>query len=466
MDPFQWLDAMAQAELVKKKEVKASELVDAAISRLERVNPQLNAVVTTLFDEAREAARAELAEGPFAGVPFLVKDLELMAAARYTAGSAFLKDFISPIDSPLMMRIRKAGLITLGKSNTPELGILPVTEPTAYGATRNPWSLEHTPGGSSGGAAAAVAAGIVPIANASDGGGSIRIPASCSGLFGLKVSRGRNPYSGVMPLSVSHALTRSVRDSAAYLDATGGAAAGDLYIAPQQGGAYLSEVGKDPGKLRIAFTTTRFDGSAIDPESAAAVQHTAKLLSDLGHHVEEAMPQIDLAAFNDAFFTLWCISVTAGINGLSQLSGRKPTADQFEPMSWECAVAGWEMPASTYIRDLSYMQQVSWTLAQFFGQYDVWLTPTLSTPPKQIGEISMAGSLKEIEARLFEWVSFTPLANATGVPAMSVPLYWTKDGLPVGSHFIAPFGDEATLLRLAAQLEAAQPWADRRPPIV
>lgn len=465
MDQFQWLDATSQAELVRKKEVKASELVDAAIARSERLNPQLNAVVTPLYDEARKAAQGEIPNGPFAGVPFLVKDLEIMGGARFTAGSAFLKDYIASFDSPLMTLMRNAGLITIGKSNTPELGILPITEPTAYGATRSPWSLEHTPGGSSGGAAAAVAAGIVPFANASDGGGSIRIPASCSGLFGLKVSRGRNPHTGVIPISVSHVLTRSVRDSAAYLDATGGAAAGDLHIAPTPRNPFSSEVGKDPGKLRIAYTKTRFDGTAVDPECAAAVEHTAKLCSDLGHHVEEAMPQIDFAAFNDAFFSLWCMSVAMGINGFAQLTGRKPTQEQFEPMSWECAEAGWQMSASTYVRDMVYMQQMSWKLAQFFNQYDVWLTPTLSTPPKQIGEISMAGSLREIEARLFNWVSFTPLANATGIPAMSVPLYWNSAGLPIGSHFMAPYGDEATLFRLAAQLEVAQPWADRRPSI-
>lgn len=463
MVDLQWLDAIGQAELVKKKEVKATELVEAAIARIERFNPALNAVVTTMYDEAREAAKDVNMNAPFAGVPFLVKDLEMTAGARFTCGSPFLHDYIAPFDSPLMQRIRAAGFITLGKSNTPELGILPVTEPHIFGPTRNPWQLEHTAGGSSGGAAAAVAAGMVPIANASDGGGSIRIPASCSGLFGLKVSRGRNIHTSSIGISVDHALSRSVRDSAAYLDVIGGSAAGDLHRAPEPKQPFLHEVGRDPGKLRIAYTTTRFDGTAVHPDSASAVEHTVKLLTDLGHHVEEAMPKIDLQTFNDAFFTLWTASVAMGINGLAQLSNRTPSRDQFEPMSWMCAEAGWQLTAADYLRDVAYMQQLAWTMAQFFTHYDVWLTPTLSTPPKEIGGISMAGTLAEIEARLFDWVSFTPLANATGIPAMSVPLYWNDAGLPIGSHFMAPYGDEATLFRLAAQLEHAQPWNDRRP---
>ena len=465
MDPFQWLDATAQAELVKKREVKPSELVDAAIARIERLNPKVNAVITPTFEEARRNAMEMERSGPFAGVPFLVKDLELTKGVPYTAGSAFLKDWIAPLDSPLMTRLRKAGFITLGKTSTPEFGILPVTEPEFLGPTRNPWNLNFTPGGSSGGAAAAVASGMVPIANASDGGGSIRIPASCSGLFGLKISRGRNPHANVIGLSVSHCLSRSVRDSAAMLDAVGGAAPGDLYQAPDPDRPFLSEVGANTGKLRVALTTTRLDGSACHPDAVAAVQQTAELCRDLGHEVVEAMPAIDIPAFNQAFLALWSMLAAMSINNFARMTGRTPSEDQFEPMTWLLAQEGWRMPGTDYVRAFSYMQELSWAVAQFFTQYDVWLAPVLSGPPKPIGSIALEGNLQENANRLFEWVSFTPLANATGIPAMSVPLYWNDEDLPIGSHFMARYGNEATLLQLAAQLEQARPWAHKYPPV-
>ncbi len=466
------LDATAQAELVRRKEVKPIELIEAAIERIERINPQLNAVVTPMYDEARAAAKGNLPDGPFTGVPFLLKDLlASYAGVRMTSGSAFLRDFVPTHDSELVARHKRAGLIVLGKTNTPEYGIMPTTEPALFGASRNPWDTTRSTGGSSGGSAAAVAAGLVPFAHANDGGGSIRIPASCCGLFGMKPTRARNPlgpdfgdmFSGLV---AEHAVTRSVRDSAALLDATSGPDVGDPYWAPPPARPFLQEVGADAGRLRIAFTTTAPSGVQIHPDCIAAVDDAARLCSDLGHEVVEASPRLDGERMAPMFMVVWSAGCTWTIDGAASAVGRQPTPDQFEPATWALYQMGRAQTGAGYMMALAWIQAASRGVARFMLDYDVWLTPTLGEPPLPLGsfdspvEHPMAGM-----ARAVQFVPFTPVCNMTGQPAMSVPLFWNEQGLPVGTHFVGRFGDEATLFRLAAQLEAARPWADRRPPV-
>jgi amidase len=465
-------DATAQAELVRKKEVKPIELIDAAIDRIERINPQINAVVTPMYDQARAAASNPLPEGPFTGVPFLLKDLlAAYAGVPMTSGSAFLRDFVPPHDSELVARYKRAGLIVVGKTNTPEYGILPTTEPALFGRTRNPWDPTRATGGSSGGSAAAVAAGMVPFAHANDGGGSIRIPASCCGVFGLKPTRARNPlgpdfgdmFSGLV---AEHAVTRSVRDSAALLDATSGPDVGDPYWAPPPVRPFIEEVGFDPGKLRIAFTTTAPSGVKIHPDCVKAVDDAVRLCSRLGHEVVEAYPKLNGEQMAPMFMTIWSAGCAWTIDGGARELGREPSPDQFEPGTWALYQMGLKQTGVGYMTALTWIQGASREVARFMLDYDVWLTPTLGEPPLPLGsfdspaEHPMAGM-----ARAVQFVPFTPLCNMTGQPAMSVPLYWNDEGLPIGTHFAGRFGDEATLFRLAAQLEAARPWAERRPPV-
>jgi amidase len=471
MDDFTNLDATAQAELVRRREVKPLELIDAAIRAIDDLNPQLNAVVTPLYDEARAAA-ADPPPGVFRGVPFLVKNLQVMCAGvRYTGGSRLLADFVAPMDTELIARLRAAGLVIVGTTNTPELGILPTTEPALHGATRNPWDATRSTGGSSGGSAAAVAARLVPFAHANDGGGSIRIPASCCGLFGLKPTRGRNPMGpfvgDVMSgLVVEHAVTRSVRDSAALLDATAGADPGAPYWAPPQARPFLHEVTTPPGRLRIAFTTTAPTGAAIHPDCVAAVHDAARLCGELGHHVEEAAPSLSGEMLTECFVTIWTSSVAWSVDSLARLLGREAGAAVLEPLTHALAVAGRQRSGGEYLSAVQGLQMMARGIAAFMQDWDVWLTPVVAEPPPPLGTFDsppdnpLAGFI-----RAGEFVPFTPIANATGQPAMSVPLSWNAGGLPVGVHFVGRFGDEATLFRLAAQLEAARPWAGRRPPI-
>ncbi|MFY9224143.1 MAG: amidase [Blastocatellia bacterium] len=474
MDELALLDATAQAELVKKGEVKPIELVDAAIARIEKVNPAINAVVTPMYEIAREIATGELPEGPFKGVPFLLKDLfPMYTGVKLSSGSRYLKDYVPDHDSELVIRYKKAGLITIGKTNTPEFGLLPTTEPVLFGACRNPWDTSRTTGGSSGGSAAAVAAGIVPMAHANDGGGSIRIPASCCGLFGLKPTRGRNslgPDVGETPggLVVEHAVTRSVRDSAALLDATAGPSLGDPYFAPLPSRPFLAEVGADPGKLRIAFTTKSLTGVEIHPDCIKAVEDAAKLCTDLGHIVEEASPTDVLNAdlLNQAFFAVWSSVCTSVLNGWQRRTGKPLKEEYFEPLTWAMYQMGQAISASDLILSLFHFQQVTRQVAQFMVNYDVYLTPTLGEPPIELGSFDptpdnpLAGFF-----RSGQFVPYTPLNNITGQPAMSVPLYWNDQGLPIGVHFVGRYADEATLFRLASQLETARPWANRCPPV-
>lgn len=467
------LDGMAQAELVRKKDLKPVELVDAAIERIEKMNPKLNAVVTKLFAEAREKAAAGLPEGPFQGVPFLLKDLlAALAGVPLSMGSALTRVFLPQEDSELVKRLKKAGLVILGKTNTPEFGILPTTEPKVFGPCRNPWDPGRTPGGSSGGSAAAVASRMVPMAHGNDGGGSIRIPASCCGLFGLKPTRARNPlgpnFGDLMSgLVVEHGLTISVRDSAALLDATCGPDTGDPYWAPPPKGPFLQEVGRPPGMLRIAFATAAPGGFPVHPDCAKAVEEAVALCEDLGHRLQEASPPLDHELMNGAFMVIWSSGCASTLEGISRLTGMRISPEYVEPTTWALYEIGRCQSAANYLLAVNTLQQLSREVARFFQEFDLWLTPTLAEPPLPLGsfEPTPQDPLQGLR-RAAHFVPFTPLCNMTGQPAMSVPLYWNKEGLPIGVHFAARFGEEATLFRLAAQLEQARPWGRRKPGLV
>jgi amidase len=472
MNDVAWLDATAQAELVRKKQIKPSEFLDGAIERIERLNPEINAVVTKMYDEAKKSIDAGLPEGPFTGVPFLLKDLSASyAGARQTSGSRFCKDYVSPVDSVIVQRHKAAGLVICGKTNTPEYGLLPTTESELLGAAKNPWNTGRSTGGSSGGAGAAVASGMVPMAHASDGGGSIRIPASCNGVFGVKPTRARissGPLVGdvMNGLTNEHAETRSVRDSAALLDATRGAAPGDPYVAPEPERPYLQEVGANPGKLRIAFTKQTPLGLPLHPDCIAAVEDAAALCEELGHHVEEAAPNVAGEQLVPAFTALWSAGNAWTIKGMAMAMGKEPKEEDFEILTWAMYQQGLQVSASDYLLAISALQFMSRQIAAWFSNYDVWLTPTLGAPPVELGWIT---STPEEPMRAFtraaDWVPYTPIMNVTGQPAMSVPLYWNGEGLPIGTHFAAPYNGEATLFRLAAQLEEARPWSGKRPPV-
>jgi amidase len=486
---YERLDATELAALVRSKQLQPLEVVEAAIERIEALNPRLNAVVARSYERARKQARDGLPEGPFRGVPFLLKDLLAIDAGTVTTnGSRFFLGHALPRDSELVRRQKAAGLNILGKTNTPEMGILPVTEPRLYGPTRNPWNLAHTPGGSSGGSAAAVAAGMVPMAHGTDGGGSIRIPASCCGLFGLKPTRGRNPVGPFVGevwhgIAVEHAVTRSVRDSAALLDATQGPESGAPYVAPPRERPYREEVGRDPGKLRIAFATRSLLGSSVHPDCVAAVKLAAALCERLGHRVEEGAPQLDRQALSKSLLIMICAETAAEIDLAAESLGKKPRPPDFEPGTWFLAQIGRKFRAAELAVAVQRARKTGQQMADWFEKYDLLLTPTLAAPPLPIGaldqkpieklalailravpsETAMRKLLDQLAAQAFEYAAFTPIANLTGQPAMSVPLHWSEQGLPVGSHFLGRFGEEATLLRLAAQLEQAQPWAERRP---
>lgn len=469
-------DALGLSQLVKQGQIQPLELVDSVIDSIERTNGDLNAVITPMFEMAREAASSASVDpgAPFAGVPFLLKDIRAAYTGVPTSdGCRMLRDIQKTFDSEIVRRQRSAGLICVGKTNTPEFGLTATTEPHAFGATKNPWNLGCTPGGSSGGAAAAVAARILPMAHASDGGGSIRIPAACCGLFGLKPTRGRNPLGpdagDVMNgLVVEHALTISVRDSAALLDATSGPDVGDPYCAPQPETSFSEAVQQEPGKLRIALSTESPFGVPVHAECIEAVESTGRLLESLGHVVELNSPQYDDRGFRTAFTTVWFSNLAAGLAQLSREFGRELTTADVEPITLELGKRGAESSGAEYVAAVAGMQLVGRQVARFFQQYDVWLTPVLSAPPPSLGFLHPGPSEADLGPygrRVREWVPFTQLANATGQPAASIPLHWTADGLPVGVQFMARFGDECTLLRLAAQLEAAQPWKDKRPPL-
>jgi len=485
-------DAVSLAELVRKKEVTPLELVEEALTRIGRVDPQLHAVVGRLDEHARAQARAGVS-GSFAGVPFVLKDLLSQAAGTpMTHGSKFMKDHVCDHDTELVKRYRAAGLVFVARSASPELGLTPVTEPEVYGPTSTPWDAARASGGSSGGSAALVAAGAVPMANGGDGGGSIRVPASCCGAFGMKPSRGRiptGPDAGEVwhGLAQEHAITRTVRDSAALLDTTCAPEDGAPYAAPARERPYAEEVGRPPGKLRIAWTATPFLPSKVQPEAVAAVMDAAKLCESLGHEVVEAAPTIDAAHFAEVFITLVAGETAAEITTLERLRGRKHRTGELEHTTELVGMNGRAISAEAFCLAVRDMRALGRTMAAFHRRHDLLLTPaTASTPPlhhalrstgvQAIAERAIArskvdsilklpGILGAMAANIFDFIPWTPLANATGAPSMSVPLYWSADALPIGAMFTARYGDEATLFRLAAQLEAARPWLTRRPPI-
>jgi amidase len=492
------LDALGLAALVRDRQVSARELLEEAIARAERVNPRLHAIVGTLYEEARQAADAQPgggdARGAFAGVPFLLKDLYgEMAGVPATGGSRFLSDYRPARDATIVTRFRRAGLIIFGKTNTPELGLVPITEPAFYGPTRNPWNPAHSPGGSSGGSAAAVAAGIVPVAHANDGGGSIRIPASCCGLFGLKPTRGRTPVGPESThlwngFALGHVVSRSVRDSAALLDAIAGPEATARYWAPPAARSFLAEVGAPVGRLRIALTKRpQMSLAPTHPDCAAAADDAARLLADLGHEIEEADLDLDPEAFARDFFTLVCVEMATLLVRYENRLGRRPRAGDLETTTAITAILGRQRSALEAAGARDRLEAISLRAADFFERYDLLLSPTLGTPPPVIGALRPRGleafgqallhrlhlgALLRIPAlvepsvrRIFSFIPFSPLANVTGQPSMSVPLCWNADGLPIGSQLTARFGEEATLFRVAAQLEAARPWRARRPPL-
>ncbi|MCX7981977.1 MAG: amidase [Syntrophales bacterium] len=467
-----FMDATELARLVRKKEVTPLELVDFFIGRIELINPKLNAVVTPMFEEARQLAQRPLPDGPFKGVPMLLKDLlAAYKGVRHTFGTRNLANYIADHDSELVRRYKQAGFIILGKTNTPELGLLPTTESVLFGPCRNPWDLSRTTGGSSGGSAAAVAAGLVPVAHGNDGGGSIRIPASCCGVFGLKPSRGRNPlgpdFGDVMSgLVAEHVLTRSVRDSAAILDVTAGYDPGDPYIAPPPARPFREEVEKDPGRLRIAYlTSTLREGINLHPDCRLALEHGLKLLESLGHDVEEVNPNLPAEFIARAFTTVWVAGCAATVKGISFFTQKPPAPDQYEPLTWAMYQMGEKVTGAEYLMAIQVLQRLSRDMAKMYGQFDVLLTPTLGEPPVKLGTFdSPPEDPLRGWRRSAAFVPFTPIFNATGQPAMSMPLYWNSEGLPIGLHFVGRYGEEGLLFRLAAQLERAQPWTDRRPP--
>ncbi|MSQ04235.1 MAG: amidase [Myxococcales bacterium] len=485
------LDATALAALVARGDAHPRELVQAALAAIDRVNPQLNATVYRMDELALAAADAPLPDGPFRGVPMVIKDLDgFCAGVPYTMSSRFLAGFVPDHDAEVIARLRRAGFLFVAKTNCPELGILGTTEPELRGPTHNPWNLAHSPGGSSGGSAALVAAGAVPVGHGGDGGGSIRIPASACGLFGLKVSRGLLPLGpelgeGWGGYVVPGVLTRSVRDSAAVYDALAGPSAGDPYCGPTPNRPFLAELATDPAPLRIAVCRDSLFGRTIDAECLAGLTETARLCETLGHHVEEARPRFDRDALVLAYLTQVAASVSTEVSDAGRWIGRPPVAAGFEPATWFLHQLGQKLSAADLQSGREAAHAAGRALARFFDCHDVLLLPTLASPPVRLGQAAlttaerfglgvlrsapvksvMMGVLRDLADRSLEAVPNTQLFNMTGVPAMSVPLHWSAGGLPVGMQFATRYGGDGLLFQLAGQLERARPWAGRRPPI-
>ncbi len=465
------MDATAQAELVASGAATPLELVEAAIERIEAHDGPINSVVITWYDDAREAA-TRLPDAPFRGVPFLLKDLWADFRGQVlTNGNVALKEAqpVSTSDTTLVSRFRSAGLVTLGRTNSPELGSVPVTEPVAYGPTRNPWDLARTPGGSSGGAGAAVAAGLVPIAHASDGGGSIRIPASCCGLIGLKPSQGRitlGPHRTESGLGVELCVSRSVRDTARLLDAVRGPGVGDTVIAPPPRRPYADEVGADPGRLRIGLLDVHPRGGLLHDDCVEAVRSAATLLESLGHDVEVGYPAtLSDESFTARFMAIWATQMAVGLEGYGAMIGRELREDEVEPVNWAQAQFARRVSGVDYAKALAAVAEFRRSTQQWWADgWDLLLTPTLAEPPVSIGEHDplpddpMAGM-----RRAAEFVPFTPPFNTTGQPAINVPLHWSAEGLPIGVQLVAAYGRDDVLIQVASQLEAAAPWAARTP---
>lgn len=490
---YSQFDALGLADLVVTGQLNPAELLDEALARADEHNANLNAIVLRLDDLARQSIADGLPQGPFHGVPFLLKDLSnALAGVKRSSGCRFFADYVPNFDSELVRRYKAAGLNIFGKTNTPEFGMTPMTDPELFGSARNPWNIERTPGGSSGGTAAAIAAGIVPMANGGDGGGSIRMPASCCGLVGLKPTRARTPVGPEMGenwfgLAIEHVLTRSVRDCAAALDATAGPEMGAPYAAPPApDGGYLKSLETSPRKLKIAYSTASWLGRGLDAECVAGVEATAKLLEGLGHDVVEADPGVDREEFIFAMGILVASDAAVILQAGEKLMGRKATRADVEGNTWALAKLGHTFSAAELQAAVAYMRYVGQRMAEFMQGYDVLLMSTLGMPPAEVGALRPKGVEKLMLslinnlplgsiakqrqilignfAPVFDWMCNTPIANATGAPSISLPLHWTGDNLPVGMMFTGRFGDEATLLQLAKQLEDAQPWFGRRPP--
>jgi amidase len=474
-------DALGLAGLVRRREVSPKELLHEAAARCDRVNPVLNAVTYRMDAEAAKAAAEPDATQPFAGVPFLAKDLgPPLAGAPLTSGSRLFANYVPGEDGELIQRFKTAGLNIFGKTNVPEFGLVPFTEPELFGPCLNPWDTSRTPGGSSGGAASAIAAGIVPMAHASDGGGSIRIPASCCGLFGLKPSRGLNPrVTQVQTITedfgVDHVLSRSVRDSAAALDV----------ICNRPNPDFLANLDRSPERLRVGIVRSAMFGNGVAPEVRAALGHAIELLQGLGHEVGDAEPEVDYAQFRLAFLTYWTVGIKQILDHAAETIGRVPLRGDIEYATWGLANVGGAMTDADKSRARRTIWNAAKVFAAFFERYDILLSPVLAQLPLHVGQNRITGVekaamnvtnalrapwlmkalLRAIAAKSFAFASFTAPFNMTGQPAMSVPLYWTPEGLPIGIQFAAKLGADGILLRLARQLETAQGWASRRPPV-
>ena len=462
-------DAVSLAELIAKRQVGVEEVLETAIARAEQVNPAINAIVHKQYERARSAVAAGLTEGPLKGVPFLIKDLGFFETGEpATYGSRLFKDFVADHETAYVTRCKTAGLVLIGRSSSPEFGLNPNTEPRLYGSCHNPWNLEYSPGGSSGGAAAAVAAGILPLAHATDGGGSIRIPAAQCGLFGLKPSRGRvsmapDAGEGWGGLSAGHVVSRSVRDSALMLDCTAGMEPGDPYTAPMPKRSFLEAVSRPPRTLKIALMLKDHRGAKLHPECLEAVQRAAKLCTSLGHVVEEADPDLDMVALRPMNARISAANTARSCHMRWKALGREPSPEDVEAVTWAVYQRGLKVSGIDYIEAIAAAHAAGRKMAAFLTSYDVILSTTLAGPPPKLGYFDQDGDVQTFTERVTEYLSVTPLHNATGTPAMTVPLHWTADGLPVGVHFAGRYGEEATLLALAAELETAQPWFDRVP---
>ncbi|HEX7810967.1 MAG TPA: amidase [Burkholderiales bacterium] len=469
---YEKYDALGLAELVRNKEVAPEELLEAAIERVEARNPAVNAVTMKLYDYGRKAIADGLPGGPFRGVPFLMKDLTSpVAGVRMTRGSKFFADTPpSPADSEHVKRLKKAGLVIFGRTNTCELGLSLTCEPQLHGPTRNPWNPAHISGGSSGGAAAAVGARMLPMAHASDGFGSIRAPAACCGLVGLKPTRSRNTFApfageGLGAVSTEHAVSLTLRDTAALLDATRGAGDGDPYVAPLPARPFLQEVGANPGKLKIAWTARAPNGAKVDPECLRLLAETVQLCLDLGHHVEERDPEVDGAAMVPTFLTLASANTVVNLAG-HPTAGRPAREGEVERITWLTAKMGENISAPDYVRATQAAHRLGRQMAAFHAEWDVLLTPGLASPAVRLGWLDMMlDDFEEYWRRVFHFSPFTVWFNLTGQPGLMLPLGQSAGGLPLAVQLVGRYGDEATLLRLGSQLEAARPWIGRKPPL-
>lgn len=476
LEEYGTYDGLGLAELIRRKEVRAKELVALSLTAIQQVNPDINAVIGLMIEDSDQINESDLPDGPFTGVPFLIKDLVLHAAGvPCDSGSRLLEKVVFPYDTELMRRFKKAGLVTIGRTNTPEFGINMTTEPVLHGPSRNPWDTGRSTGGSSGGSAAAVAARVVPWAHANDGAGSTRIPASACGLVGLKPTRGRVPVGpdlgeAALGTAIEHVVTRTVRDCAAMLDAVQGPAVGDPYIILPPVRPYLKEVSMPPGTLKIAFSTSAWNGITSDSACVKAVEDAARLLESLGHTVVEAAPGVDFEALLNACLPVWCSWIAGVVESARRILGRTPSRENLEATSWAFYQYGLNKVSGVdMFNALAVFNRVNRGVGDFMKDYDVLLSPTMPSPPVALGfynaDDASLDAGKWLDKLFQNAGAYTSLFNVTGQPAISLPLHQSDTGLPIGIHLAARFGDEATLFRLAGQLEKACPWIDRKPRI-